>query len=261
MSYTLLRILAATTFVVACTRSDAAPSTKREASAPVPGAAAAPGTPPRDSISDRADRGRVTGDSAAQLWVIMASDFQCPFCKQWHDTDFQPIVDKYVKTGKCASRSSTCRCKCTSMRLLPPKRPCAPPCRTSFGLMHDALFATQEKWANVPVPSAIFDSLAKSTGVNLDTWRVCVRDHLALPLVEADRQRVVAANVRSTPTFFVGDQLLAGADAKLTVADRFRTREARQEKARRTDVSALSRAAGLPSAGAAGARSGSGRAG
>jgi len=45
-----------------------------------------------------------------------------------------------------------------------------------------------------------------------------VRDHLALPLVEADRQRVVAANVRSTPTFFVGDQLLAGADAKLTVA-------------------------------------------
>jgi len=90
--------------------------------------------------------------------------------------------------------------------------------QNKFWPMHDALFATQEKWANVPIPSAIFDSLAKSTGVNLDTWRVCVRDHLALPLVEADRQRVVAANVRSTPTFFVGDQLLAGADAKLTVA-------------------------------------------
>jgi len=218
MSYTLLRILAATTFVVACTRSDAAPSTKREASAPVPGAAAAPGTPPRDSISDRADRGRVTGDSAAQLWVIMASDFQCPFCKQWHDTDFQPIVDKYVKTGKVRLAFLNMPLQMHQHAIVAAEAAMCSAVQNKFWPMHDALFATQEKWANVPVPSAIFDSLAKSTGVNLDTWRVCVRDHLALPLVEADRQRVVAANVRSTPTFFVGDQLLAGADAKLTVA-------------------------------------------
>ena len=218
MSYTLLRILAATTFVVACTRSDAAPSTKREATAPVPGAAAAPGTPPRDSISDRADRGRVTGDSAAQLWVIMASDFQCPFCKQWHDTDFQPIVDKYVKTGKIRLAFLNMPLQMHQHAIVAAEAAMCSAVQNKFWPMHDALFATQEKWANVPVPSAIFDSLAKSTGVNLDTWRVCVRDHLALPLVEADRQRVVAANVRSTPTFFVGDQLLAGADAKLTVA-------------------------------------------
>ena len=218
MSYTLLRILAATTIVVACTRSDAAPSTKREASAPVPGAAATPGTPPRDSISDRADRGRVTGDSAAQLWVIMASDFQCPFCKQWHDTDFQPIVDKYVKTGKVRLAFLNMPLQMHQHAIVAAEAAMCSAVQNKFWPMHDALFATQEKWANVPVPSAIFDSLAKSTGVNLDTWRVCVRDHLALPLVEADRQRVVAANVRSTPTFFVGDQLLAGADAKLTVA-------------------------------------------
>ena len=218
MSYSLLRIFAATMIVVACTRSDAAPSTKREASAPVPGAAAAPGTPPRDSISDRADRGRVTGDSAAQLWVIMASDFQCPFCKQWHDTDFQPIVDKYVKTGKIRLAFLNMPLQMHQHAIVAAEAAMCSAVQNKFWPMHDALFATQEKWANVPVPSAIFDSLAKSTGVNLDTWRVCVRDHLALPLVEADRQRVVAANVRSTPTFFVGDQLLAGADAKLTVA-------------------------------------------
>jgi len=218
MSYTLLRILAATTFVVACTRSDAAPSTKREPSAPVVGSAAAPGTPPRDSISDRADRGRVTGDSAAQLWVIMASDFQCPFCKQWHDTDFQPIVDKYVKTGKVRLAFLNMPLQMHQHAIVAAEAAMCSAVQNKFWLMHDALFATQEKWANVPVPSAIFDSLAKSTGVNLDAWRACVRDHLALPLVEADRQRVVAANVRSTPTFFVGDQLLAGADAKLTVA-------------------------------------------
>ena len=83
----------------------------------------------------------------------------------------------------------------------------------AFWPMHEGLFATQKHWENVPIPSAIFDSLAKSTGVNLQAWRTCVKDHLTLPLIQADRERVVAANVNSTPTFFVGDQVLPGADA------------------------------------------------
>ena len=28
------------------------------------------------------------------------SDFQCPFCKQWHDETFGKIDQEYVKTGK-----------------------------------------------------------------------------------------------------------------------------------------------------------------
>ena len=52
----------------------------------------------------------------------------------------------------------------------------------------------------------------------MDVWRQCVKQHLTLPLIQADRERVVAAHVNSTPTFFVGDQILPGADAKLAAA-------------------------------------------
>ena len=55
---------------------------------------------PADSISDRADRGRILGDSTAAIWIIMASDFQCPFCKQWHDSTFGKLTQEYVRTGK-----------------------------------------------------------------------------------------------------------------------------------------------------------------
>ena len=41
-----------------------------------------------DSISDRADAGRIRGNPAATLWVIEAGDFQCPVCKAWHDQYF-----------------------------------------------------------------------------------------------------------------------------------------------------------------------------
>ena len=220
MSFSLLRILAATTVVVACTRSDAAPSGKKEAPTTTAAAAApaAPAPAARDSISDRADRGRVYGDSTAQLWVIMASDFQCPFCKQWHDADFKPIVDKYVKTGRIRLAFLNMPLQMHQHAIAASEAAMCASVQNKFWPMHEALFATQSQWEAVPVPSAIFDSLATSTGVNLQTWRACVRDHLTLPLVQADRDRVVAARVTSTPTFFVGSQVLAGADAKLAEA-------------------------------------------
>jgi protein-disulfide isomerase len=216
MSYSLLHILAATTVVVACARSDAAPPTKKEPSTAV--ATAMPTPPARDSISDRADRGRVMGDSTAALWVIMASDFQCPYCKQWHDADFQPIVDKYVKTGRIRLAFLNMPLAMHQHAVAAAEAAMCSSVQNKFWPMHDGLFATQKAWENVPIPSAIFDSIAKSTGVNLAAWRACVKDHLTLPLVQADRERVVAAQVRYTPTFFVGDQLLTGYDAKLAQA-------------------------------------------
>ena len=216
MSFSLLRILAATTVVIACTRSDAATSAKKEA--PTTAAAATSTPPARDSMSDRADRGRIYGDSTATLWVIMASDFQCPFCKQWHDADFKTIVDKYVKTGRIRLAFLNMPLSMHQHALAAAEAAMCSSAQNKFWPMHEGLFATQQQWEAVPVPSAIFDSLAKSTGVNLQAWRACVKDHLTLPLIQADRQRVVAANVNSTPTFFVGDQVLPGADAKLEQA-------------------------------------------
>ena len=52
----------------------------------------------------------------------------------------------------------------------------------------------------------------------MTAWKKCMQDHLTLPMIQADRERVVAAHVNSTPTFFVGDQILEGADANLAAA-------------------------------------------
>src|SRR5687767_8420659 len=47
-----------------------------------------------------ADKGRIAGEDAAKTWVIIASDFQCPFCRQWHSESYKALVDEYVRTGK-----------------------------------------------------------------------------------------------------------------------------------------------------------------
>ena len=53
-----------------------------------------------DSVSSFADRARIRGAETAKVWLVEVSDFQCPFCKQWHDETFAKIDQEYVKTGK-----------------------------------------------------------------------------------------------------------------------------------------------------------------
>jgi len=217
MPSALLRILAASTLVIACSRSDAASSDAPKKAAPetpppsgAPAAAAA-----QDTISARADSGRVMGSASAPLWVIEASDFQCPFCKDWHDKEFQKLVDSYVKTGKIRLAFLNMPLGMHQHALVAAEAAMCASAQGKFWQMHDALFASQKDWEQVQDASAIFASLAGKAGVNMPAWQKCVKDHLTLPMIQADRERVVAAHVNSTPTFFVGDQIMPGADAKL----------------------------------------------
>jgi protein-disulfide isomerase len=79
-----------------------------------------------------------------------------------------------------------------------------------FWQMHDALFAAQEKWSNLTAAGAMFDSMAVRAGVAMVAWRDCMSKHSTTALIVADRERAASAGVRSTPTFFIGDQKLEG---------------------------------------------------
>jgi protein-disulfide isomerase len=216
MPSALLRILAATTLVVACSRSDAAASDAAKKSEPATTtASAAPAAAAQDTISARADSGRVMGNASAPVWVIEASDFQCPFCKQWHDEEFQKLVDRYVKTGKIRLAFLNMPLGMHQHAVVAAEAAMCASVQGKFWQMHDALFASQKEWEGLDDPNAMFASLAGKSGVNLASWQKCMKDHLTLPMIQADRERVVAARVNSTPTFFVGDQIIPGADAKL----------------------------------------------
>ena len=216
MPSALLRILAATTLVVACSRSDAAASDAAKKSEPAATtASAAPAAAAQDTISARADSGRVMGNASAPVWVIEASDFQCPFCKQWHDEEFQKLVDRYVKTGKIRLAFLNMPLGMHQHAVVAAEAAMCASVQGKFWQMHDALFASQKEWEGLDDPNAMFASLAGKAGVNLASWQKCMKDHLTLPMIQADRERVVAARVNSTPTFFVGDQIIPGADAKL----------------------------------------------
>ncbi|MBI3792879.1 MAG: thioredoxin domain-containing protein [Gemmatimonadetes bacterium] len=80
-----------------------------------------------------------------------------------------------------------------------------------FWAFHDAVFASQEQWAQSNDPTAAFEAAAQKAGVDLVQQRACVAQKRSRPLVEADASRGMRAGVGSTPSFFVGDTAVAGA--------------------------------------------------
>ena len=63
--------------------------------------AAASGTPGADSaFLATADRSRILGADSADVWMLIVSDFQCPFCRIWHEQTYEAIAREYVQPGK-----------------------------------------------------------------------------------------------------------------------------------------------------------------
>ena len=201
----------------ACARTEGVPAnagtTSTAAGDVKPAAAASAGMSGlTDSVSAAADRGRIRGSADAPVWFIEVSDFQCPFCKQWHDASFAAIDSAYVKTGKV--RMAYLNFPLTSIHPNAQAAAEAAMCASvqdKFWPMHESLFATQDRWESQRNPVPTFDSLAVAAGVNAKAWRDCMSTHATAKLIEADHDRSRGAGVRSTPTFFIGDRKFEGA--------------------------------------------------
>lgn len=172
--------------------------------------AAAPAAP-ADSDAVRADLARIQGSPTAPVWVIEVSDFQCPYCKQWHDQVYKKLRDEYVSTGKV--RLAYVNFPLAQHAHAGPAAEAAmcAGAQGKFWEMHDALFTSQDKWAGLPSTAEHFHSLAGTTGVDIKRWLECVRSGKMRPWIQADHDRAERAGAASTPSFMIGDQLLVGA--------------------------------------------------
>ena len=179
-------------------------SASKPAPASVEGSAPAAAS---DSLVARADRSRIAGDSTAPVWVVIVSDFQCPYCKVWHDETYPALKREFVDSG---------RIRLAYLNLPLPQHQHARVtaelafCAGAQGRVweyHDAVFDTQAEWSRLPAGTSYFAGLAARAGVDSASLQRCADAGTMRPLVEADYQRSVEAKVRSTPTFMIGSDI------------------------------------------------------
>jgi protein-disulfide isomerase len=202
----MLPLLAAVLAATACNRPDGARAATSSLTAEATQLAAGDTT-----LERRADRARIQGSPSAPLWVVEVSDFQCPYCKQWHEQTYPALKREYVDAGKV--RLAYINFPLRGHRNAWPAAEAAmcAGAQDKFWPMQDLLFDTQDRWGNLVDPKPVFDSLATRIGVDIGTFNECVSQQKMRPLIQADLERATRAGVDATPSFVIGNTLLSGA--------------------------------------------------
>ena len=161
-----------------------------------------------DTLTARADAARIQGSPTAPVWVVEVSDFQCPFCKVWHDSVYRGLQREFVAPG-------TVRLAYINYPL--PNHANAVPAAEAamcagaqgkFWEMHDGLFDAQHVWAHVPNAAGVFDSLARAKGVDVAAMRRCIDSGATRALIRADAERAQESGVEATPSFIIGGDVM-----------------------------------------------------
>lgn len=181
--------------VTGCT---AAPSRTPDSAAVATDTAAA-----TDSVRVAADRARIIGDTAAGIWLIIASDFQCPYCAQWHRESHDSIRARYVQRGLIRIAYLNFPLDQHRHARIAANAALCAGAQNRFWEVHDAIFETQEHWTPLSDAGPAFESLASETGLNMPAWRSCVAAGVMDAVIRSDRERAASAGVQSTPTFLV----------------------------------------------------------
>ena len=172
-------------------------------------AAHSPQAPAPDSLTSAADRGRILGNESIPTWFIMVSDFQCPFCKAWHDSTYAMVKKNYVDTGKL--RMAFINFPLHKNSLAAARTAMCASAQGKFWGTHDRIFNAQNKWKDLANPRPVLDALAVASGADAAKLKQCEDGGHVDALIAADQQRFQRVGVTGTPTFYIGRATMVGA--------------------------------------------------
>lgn len=179
-----------------------------------PGAQApanAPGPEPVVKGSWKADQRWTLGSPTAPVTLVEFTDYQCPFCRQFHTNTFEEIRKKYVDTGKVRFISTDFPLeihgnapKAAEAAHCPPTKINSVKCATCYPPMQPSSRTT--------ICSAI-----RGLYLNVDAFRDCLDSgKYAGPV--ADSQKAAAAlGISATPSFLIGKSRPDGVDGVILV--------------------------------------------
>lgn len=144
------------------------------------------------------------GPQDAPIVLVEFSDYQCPYCRRWHQEVYQPLLNAYPGQIRLVYR----HLPLTSIH--PEAQPAAEAAmcaneQNAYWPFHEKLFASDS------LGTSTYLTYAQELGLDMTTFEACVTDRKYQALVDADSEFAVNLGVRSTPTFFVNGLAIVGA--------------------------------------------------
>lgn len=161
--------------------------------------------PKRPTFDVKVGDSPFAGGKNAKVEVVEFSDFQCPFCakgaevvtqlKKKYGNKIKVVFKQYPLPFHSQAKGAAIAALCANEQS-----------SDFFWKLHDKMFADQSKLSIDSIKAT-----AKELGVKTDAFNKCLDSKKYMAQVEKDIQQGKGLGVKSTPTFFVNGQLIAGA--------------------------------------------------
>ncbi len=158
---------------------------------------------PDSRFTVAADESRFVGASEPEVVVIEFGDFNCSFCKRFHDQTLQPLIDTYGDRVRFAYRDYPILAESSLTAAMASH--CAAE-QGDFWEYHSLLYDNVGNFSR--------DSLIGFAGaLNLDTaaFTTCLDEERYRDDVIADYREAEGLGIRGTPAFFINGRPISGA--------------------------------------------------
>jgi protein-disulfide isomerase len=144
------------------------------------------------------------GPADAPITLVEFADFQCPYCRQWEQQTYQPLLQAYPGKIRIVYRDFPL----TSIH--PNAMPAAEAGQCAneqgkFWAYHDKLFGGED------LSDDIYKQYAQEVGLDMTKFNDCVTTHKYAKQIQADSDFATNLGINSTPTFFVNGLAIIGA--------------------------------------------------
>jgi len=167
---------------------------------------------PAPNISWPNPNGKTLGSVNAKVVVLEFADFQCPYCKVFHDTILPQIINQYVSTGKVRfefhhyivvdrniggteSQDTAEASECANHQ-------------GKFWEYFNLAFANQGLEGSGAFSSSRLKAFAANIGLDTYEFNNCITSHQFIQQVPADVSLALSLKLNSTPSMLINNILV-----------------------------------------------------
>jgi len=144
------------------------------------------------------------GPDDAKIVVVEFSDFQCPYCRRFHQETYQALLDAYPGQIRFVYRNLPL----TSIHPNAMGAAVAALCandQNGFWDYHDKLFSSES------LGEEVYVQYATDLGLDVDAFTACLSSGEHDTFIQEDMDYSLGIGVQSTPTFFINGLAIVGA--------------------------------------------------
>jgi protein-disulfide isomerase len=158
-------------------------------------------------------KGYTLGRPDAPVRILEFADFECPACGNYSVVTEPDVRKRVIEPGLARVTYYDFPLPQHKNTLMASEAAACANDQGKFWEMHDLLFQGQTEWNTEATsdPESVMAGYAKKLGLNVDAWKQCVERQAHAADIAANKAEGERRHVNQTPTFVIGNKMIAGA--------------------------------------------------